>query len=174
MSILYVGNCTRQRNLFQYRIAGKPEFILQEIPPRHQTAISVDSPVEVESIIEAHAPYGMRAVSEIDRLDAFTGLVYSLDKQIPGHKLTAAAEHNLKTLEKQGEINRAQAALAAAQVFEGAEEQSGIKTNNLTVVAQELATGTSDDTGFVDSIHLERADAVQASAKRRGRPPKSA
>ena len=110
---LYIANATKQNFDFMYRMPEVSGIRVQTIPIGGQIQITGElSTLQVDSIIAQHAKYGMVSVDEIDRSRNFTGLCYSIDKQIPVAKIMTAVRLNTAVLQNRGKQMRQEAAVA--------------------------------------------------------------
>ena len=83
MARLFIANCKKQAEDFNYRIPEVVRTYVQSIPAGGQIEVYRDAPMDVlEGIVEQHRMYGLVNVSEIDRTKEFANLCYQFDKPI--------------------------------------------------------------------------------------------
>lgn len=120
---LWVGNATRQRYEFRYKLPGVENFRVAAIEPGRQVKISDLTREEIDYIISKHQKYGIIPQEEIDRGKAFHGTCYSIDKMITHTRLIYLMDHNLSELVSRGrEIRHANAIAQSMNVDRALEE----------------------------------------------------
>jgi hypothetical protein len=141
---MYVANLTKQVQSFCYRLPEGRSPRQQEIAIGGQTLLSGDlTKMEVDSIIEQHAKYGLVDVAEIDRTKPFAGLCYSIDKPISVEKIRRGLAHNDDVLVDRGRQTQKEAALAVAR------QVNETNPNALTALEMDVSLdkkGDSEDT----------------------------
>jgi hypothetical protein len=152
-----------------YRLPEVSGVRTQHINIGGQIAISGElNPPQVEAIIRQHAPYGLKAVDEIDRTKAFTGLCYSLDRQINVEKLMKAIAHNMEVLTTRGAEQRMEAAVAINNALE--DQQQGGNLKALQVSVMEENQDKHDGPGPIVSEGFEVSRSAEPTpAKKAGR-----
>jgi len=111
-SALYVANCTMQDHLFIYHLAEARRESMVTIPAGQQRRIAgVQSPIDVDSIVEHHSRYGLRSVVEVGKAVGQVPLIYSLDKPISATRIVEQMNLNQRVLNRQGEEFRRAAAI---------------------------------------------------------------
>jgi hypothetical protein len=125
MPELYVGNVSKQIQMFAYRVPERQGVITQTIPIGGQIRVSpngytVDlAAVEIDYILNQHKAYGLLSVDELDsKASPFSGLVYSVGKAISSDKLYKAMKRKEEELNKFGQKIRQEAALAVNSQIE--------------------------------------------------------
>lgn len=121
---LFVANCTKQQQLFYYRIIDDPRpspapFSVT-IRPGGQVVLphkELTSP-QIDAIVEQHAPYGLIDAREVDRTRPFIGMCYSLDQPVPLEAIQKGIVHNDEVLEIRGLETRKAAAIAVSNAVE--------------------------------------------------------
>src|SRR5262245_53057907 len=152
---LYVGNVSKQIQMFAYRSLERPGIITQVIPIGGQIRISPNgmnadlTTPEIDYIIEQHKIYGIMPVEELDtNKGPFNGLCYCLGKPISPDKLRRAMQKNEDSLQKLGKQMRQEAALAVNSQIE---EQIGapLRQLEMSFTEEEPRAGYSDDMDHV-------------------------
>jgi hypothetical protein len=148
---LYVGNVSKQIQLFAYRSPERPGIVTQTIPIGGQicvapNGVNVDlSPPEIDSIVNQHRMYGIVAIEDLGESNSpFNGLVYSVGKPISVEKLYKAMHRKEEELKKLGQKMRQEAALAVNSQIE---EQIGapLRQLEMSFSEEEPRGGFSDD-----------------------------
>jgi len=129
MPELYIGNISKQIQIFTYRSPERPGVIAQPIPIGGQIRISPNgthfnlSPPEIDAILLQHAAYGLCNIDEMDkRQSPFSGLCYSIGKAFTPEKLRKAMIKKEEAVKAFGQKLRQEAALAVNSQIA---EQSG-------------------------------------------------
>lgn len=170
MTKLFIANTTKQHHEFTYRIPedGRNVPIMQKIPVGECVQIYKDDTTAVlDAIIAQHARYGLIAVSEIDRTKDFIGLAYQFDKPIDVDKIIRALSHNDLVLQKLGEEQRKQAAVAISQTIDAATQDAGAKLASLDVTIEEVDRRDSTDTAINETVSVVR-DGTRPQRRTRG------
>jgi hypothetical protein len=138
---LYIGNISKQVYQFAYRSPERPGVIVQTIPIGGQIRISpngqhVDlSTPEIESILDQHRTYGIVSIDDVsEKQSPFSGLCYSIGKQITVEKLRRAMLKKEEAHKVYGQQMRREAALAVNSQIE---EQIGAPLRQLEMSFQE-------------------------------------
>ena len=125
MPELYIGNVSKQIQVFCYRFPERPGFIQQLIPIGGQIRVSpngslVDlSTMEIDYVLNQHKTYGLVNVNDIDgKQSPFSGLCYSIGKPMTPEKLRRAMFKKEETLNSFGQKLRQEAALAVNSQLE--------------------------------------------------------
>jgi hypothetical protein len=143
MTQLYVGNVSKQIQIFAYRALEKPGIISQTIPIGGQIRVAPNGPNtdltahEIDFIIGQHKMYGIRSADDLNdnSNSPFNGLVYSTGKPITAEKLRRAMQKNEELLRSLGRQMRQEAALAVNSQIE---EQIGGPLNTLEMSITEV------------------------------------
>lgn len=115
---LFIGNATRQNNVFTYRLPER-KVVAQDVTHGAQIQITGDlSARDIDAILDQHRPYGLVPVSEIDRTKDFAGLCYQTDKPIPITQLMRAMKHNVDALVERGKKIREEVAISESNLLE--------------------------------------------------------
>lgn len=158
---LFIANCTKQNQLFLYRVPGENRETpnMQEIGVGKCVAIyRDDTNADVfESIIEQHADYGLIAASEIDRTKDFIGMCYQFDKPIDVEKIIRALGRNDIVLKERGEEMRKLAAVAISDQADKDAEEAGGRVQGLEVTVEEVAVPGGKDTEINETIAIEKS-----------------
>lgn len=126
MASLYVGNATKLRFDFCYRVPETTTLRTQRIEPGMQERITGDlSTEQIDAIIAQHAKYGLINESDIDRARAFHGTCYSIGKPLTVARLTYLMSKNMDQLVTRGDEIRRANAIAQNSLFERALTESG-------------------------------------------------
>jgi hypothetical protein len=170
MPELYIGNISKQIVQFAYRSPERPGVIVQTIPIGGQIRVSpngthVDlSTPEIEAIIGQHATYGIVDVDEVSASQhPYSGLCYSIGKQITPEKLRKAMLKKEESIKEYGTKLRREAALAVNSQIE---EQIGAPLRELEMSFQEEEprSGYADDLDHVaEGIRVTRQSDTVAS-----------
>lgn len=163
MPELYVGNVSKQIQQFLYRALERPGIVMQTIPIGGQIRVSPNgaktdlTTPEIDYIIEQHRTYGMMPVEEIDNKGSpFSGLCYSIGKQISPEKLRRGMLRKEEALNEFGKKLRQEAALAVNSQIE---QQIGapLRELEMSFTEEEPRGGYSEDTSHVaEGIRVTR------------------
>jgi hypothetical protein len=142
MPELYVGNVSKQVQMFAYRVPERPGIVTQTIPIGGQVRVAPNGVTtdlttpEIDSIIHQHRMYGIASVDDLNeaRNSPFNGLVYSIGKPISVEKLRKAMQKKDEALRGFGQRLRQEAALAVNSQIE---EQIGAPLRQLEMSFQE-------------------------------------
>lgn len=152
MPELYIGNISKQIQMFAYRALERPGIVTQPIPIGGQIRVSPNGSTtdlttpEIDAIINQHKVYGIVSVEDMGgNHNPFNGLVYSIGKAITPEKLRRAIEKQEDGLRKLGQKMRQEAALAVNSQIE---EQIGAPLRNLEMSFQEVEPRG----GYVDDL----------------------
>ena len=157
MTKMFIANTTQQVQDFQYRLPENPKIVKQTIPIGGQIQIPGDLTVhDIEAIIEQHSPYGMVAVSEIDRTKPFIGVCYSLDKAVTVNKIMSAIEHNGAVLDARGREIRKEAAVSVNNAIEEQSRDFRALDIGITEVRKE-----GGDVSVNENIRVDRSAGPQ-------------
>jgi hypothetical protein len=169
MAQLYVGNVSKQIQMFAYRSPEKIGIVTQTIPIGGQVRVAPNgvntdlTALEIESIINQHRMYGITSVENLEEnRGPFNGLIYSIGKPISVEKLRRAMQKNEEGLKELGKKMRQEAALAVNSQIE---EQIGapLRQLEMSFVEEEPRGGYADD---ID--HL--AEGVRVTRSQEGLP----
>src|SRR5215475_2148829 len=141
MPALYIGNVSKQVQIFTYRSPERPGVIAQHIPIGGQIRVSPNgahydlSPPEIDAIISQHRTYGLVEIDEIDKKqNPFSALCYSIGKEMTAEKLRRAMLKKEESVKLFGQKLRQEAALAVNSQIE---EQSGQRLRELEMSFEE-------------------------------------
>jgi hypothetical protein len=180
MPELYIGNISKQVQVFTYRSPERPGVIAQNIPIGGQIRVSPNgvhtdlSTPEIESIISQHRTYGIVDIDEIDKKQSpFNGLCYSIGKQISVEKLRRAMLKKEDAMKLFGQKLRQEAALAVNSQIEET-GQVPLRELEMSFEEEEPRGGYTDDTDHTsEGILVTRSAAPGAPTPiemgRRGR-----
>jgi hypothetical protein len=125
MPELYIGNVSKQIQMFAYRIPERQGVITQVIPIGAQIRVSPNgyitdlSTPEIDAILNQHKAYGLVSVDELDsKTSPFSGLVYSIGKPLTADRMYKAMKRKEEELNKFGQKIRQEAALAVNSQIE--------------------------------------------------------
>jgi hypothetical protein len=172
MPELFIGNVSKQIQMFAYRPLEKPGIVTQTIPIGGQIRIAPGGSTdlttpEIDYILQQHRVYGLTSIDDLDliRNTPFNSLVYSVGKPISAEKLRRGMQKKDEALKAFGQRVRQEAALAVNSQIE---EQIGAPLRQLEMSFQEEEprAGYSEDLDHVaEGIRVTRDQA----AERRGR-----
>jgi len=179
MPELYVGNVTKQIQMFAYRVPERQGVITQTIPIGGQIRVSpngytVDlTTPEIDAILNQHKAYGILAVDELDsKSGPFSGLVYSIGKPLTSDKLFKGMKRREEEVNKFGQKIRQEAALAVNSQIE---QQIGrpLRELDMSFEEEEPRGGYNDDLDHLaEGVRVTRKPAegipVLADRRRRG------
>jgi hypothetical protein len=141
MPDLFIGNVSKQIQMFAYRVPERSGIITQVIPIGGQIRVSPNGTTaelttpEMDAVIEQHKMYGLVSINELDSKGSpFSGLVYSIGKPISAEKLHRAMRKKDEEMKKFGQKIRQEAALAVNSQIE---EQIGAPLRTLEMSFQE-------------------------------------
>jgi hypothetical protein len=174
MPELYVGNVSKQIQMFAYRTPERPGIVTQTIPIGGQIRVAPNgtktdlSTPELDAIIEQHRSYGLTPVDELDALrnHPFNGLIYSIGKPITAERLHKGMQRKEEALKTMGQRIRQEAALAVNSQIE---EQIGapLRQLEMSFTEEEPRGGYADELDHIaEGIRVTRE---QAAEGRRGR-----
>src|SRR5215475_4911848 len=173
MPELFVGNVSKQVQMFAYRVPERPGIITQTIPIGTQIRVSPNgilidlSMPEIDAILNQHKQYGMVSVDEIDsKASPFSGLVYSIGKPISADKLQRAMRRKDEEMKKFGQKIRQEAALAVNSQIE---EQIGgpLRTLEMSFQEEEPRGGYSEDLDHVaEGVRVTRDNVAPIEGRR--------
>ena len=165
---MYIANCTTANQDFQARI---PEagVVRQLIPSGEQILIPTDlNTLQIEAIVQQHAPYGLININEIERTNNFTGQVYSLDKKVDMDRVRRVLEKNFSVLDARGKKIRQEAAVAVNDAVERQVQNTGAHSTirEMEFSVQEVEKN-GVDTQVNESITVSRTKEPQTASKSR-------
>lgn len=169
---MYVANCTKQVQDFQYVLPGgngRPRK--QPIAIGGQIRVSGDlSTAEVAAVVEQHAKYGMRSVLELRNARDYTGLIWDEKPINVPRILPEAFELNDGVLDARGRQIRTEAAVAANN---RTEEQSGRKIDAYEVSIVEEDNRRTGHTGRMNETTrvTREADPTKGPTRTTGNRP---
>jgi hypothetical protein len=141
MPALYIGNVSKQIQIFTYRSPERPGVIAQTIPIGGQIRVSPNgahydlSTIEIDAIIAQHRTYGLIDIDEIDKKQSpFNALCYSIGKPMTVEKLRKAMFKKEDSVKIFGQKLRQEAALAVNSQIE---EHSGQRLRELEMSFEE-------------------------------------
>lgn len=145
----YVANATHHVASFAYRIVGNTRIRTLPIQMGAQIILPDDLTTDdVNYIIEQHQQYGFVAFDKVADVKTFTGMCYSIDKQIPSMRIEQLFTINREHLVEEGRKNRQEAAVAANNAFDNALENEGGGLRKMTFEVHEEGNGGPD--GILD------------------------
>jgi hypothetical protein len=161
--MLFIGNATKQKFVFAYRVPEVAGVRQQEIQVGGQVMISGNlSSTDIDAILDQHRPYGLVASSEIDRTKTFAGLCYSIGQPITAAKLGLVIQRNTEVLVQRGQEMRKQAAvMIQGRIENDLAERQGMEGTNLrqldmSVVEEEPKGGYTTDAPIAEGIRVKR------------------
>ncbi|WP_336240447.1 hypothetical protein [Citrobacter werkmanii] len=93
---LFVANCSRQKHQFNYKLPERLQQYGIYIRPGEQIMLDHDRET-IMNIIEQHTPYGFQPCNKVDK--SFSGICYSLDKEVTVGGFNQGAEQKTENLE---------------------------------------------------------------------------
>lgn len=162
---LYIGNATKQHQDFVYNvpIPGTDRFraIGQRIEIGQQVQISGDlSRARVDDIIQQHARYGLVAVTEIEYVNDFVGLCYSVDTPIRADKMHRLMLHNVGVLAERGREIRKESSIASNDHLESTLNESGhpanLKFSEISIVEEDADRRNNNDSPMAEGYRVQR------------------
>jgi hypothetical protein len=183
MTQMFVANATQQYHEFAYQVAESERTITQTIPPGGQVRLSANrgelSPADIECILRHHRQYGVVAVEEVGSVRSYSGICYSLGKQVPFAKLQQLIMVNRGILVDRGKEQRQAAAVAVNDAIQRHIAESGRDdVLNQTVVEIEERTPAQivgsrrDSEGLARELAETPAVAEGVRVTREAPPPK--
>jgi len=143
MTKLYLANTTKQHREFQYRIPGNQQIFsvtinagTQAILPHTELTES-----EIRTIISQHERYGLVDQKTIPNMRAYTGMCYSIGKEIDMRRVREAIEKNDDFLRAQSNEEVAKNLAAADNVVQA---QTGGKGSVATLEIEEKVPANED------------------------------
>lgn len=126
MAKLYIANCTKQHQDFQYRIPETGKLTAQPIPVGQQIMVYKDTNRhELEQIVAQHEVYGLLPVSEARKAKGFVGLCYDYDKPVSMEVVVETVEHNDEALEQRSQEIREDSVAATEHQMKEQVQQAG-------------------------------------------------
>jgi len=163
MPELYIGNISKQIQIFAYRALERTGIVTQNIPIGGQIRISPNgrtfdlSLPEIDFILDQHKMYGITDVGEIGSIRSpFTGLVYSIGKEISVNKLRDAMLKKEQVMDEFGKKVRQEAALAVNSQLEKT-FPGELRNLEMSFTEEEPRGGYSDDiTHISEGVRVTR------------------
>lgn len=179
MPELYVGNVSKQIQLFAYRIPEKSGIITQTIPIGGQIRIAPNgintdlTTLEIDFIIGQHRMYGIVSADNLNENadKPFNGLVYSIGKAMSVEKLRKGMQKKEDALRALGQRIRQEAALAVNSQIE---QQIGgpLRELEMSFTEEEPRGGYAEDLDHIAEgvrVSREREGITSIDQGRRGR-----
>lgn len=160
MAKLYIANCTKQHQDFQYRIPETGKITQQHIAAGAQAIIYKDASVhELEAIVVQHAHYGLVTDREARKTKDFVGLCYSIGEPVKLDTIAEVMEHNDQALEQRSQEVREESVQATEhQMREGLQETTGngegMSDVSVEIIEQKAPNDNSGET-FKQTIASE-------------------
>lgn len=137
---LYIANTSEQDHIFHWREPEMVRIFNMPIPAGTQVKVLSGKPdYVVNSVIEQHVIYGLRAVSEINNAkDSRVQLVYSIDKSMPQDVYALAQEVNEDISFKQVQLEKEKMAYGFTKSLEQDPDlRQGVKEVEISIVEEE-------------------------------------
>jgi hypothetical protein len=174
---IYVANPTNQIHDFAYRFNhsnGKTQLMSVKIPSGTQVCLPGPgfSKDQVEEITTHHLRSGAVMIDDVADSKAYSSLVFSVDKSVPGSTIMLAAETNHGELTDRGQRTRQEAAVAVNDTLEN--KVGNVDRTHVDIHEERPGTGPVHDP-LADSVVVtrdpsENAETVRVPVKqRRGR-----
>jgi hypothetical protein len=102
MPNLFIANTSTKHNDFNFRLPGNPQLRIEKIPAGNQIRVLADmNQEEIDYVVKQHEVYGLIHVSQIKKIDQFSGMIYS-DKPISVNDMQVTMDKNNDVLLKEG------------------------------------------------------------------------
>jgi hypothetical protein len=173
MPELYIGNVSKQIQVFAYRVPERQGVITQTIPIGGQIRVSPNGTLvdlttpEIDAIISQHRMYGLRSADDLKENNSpFNGLIYSIGKTISVDKLHKAMRKKDDELKDFGTKIRQEAALAVNSQIE---EQIGAPLRQLEMSFQEEEPrgGYAEDLDHIaEGVRVSRENVATMEGRR--------
>lgn len=119
MSSLFIANTSNKHNEFLFRLPGVEQVrrIIINAGTQQEVLRNAQSE-EIEYVINQHRVYGLVESSQVQKVDKFTGILYSIDKPVTVNAIQIALEKNSEILLQEGYELRKIAAVATNAALE--------------------------------------------------------
>ncbi len=104
MAVMYLANCTKYYQEFNYRIPGSSSQQLHElkIGPMGQEKLPHElGEMELRIIAEAHQKYGLVEDKDVPNVKGYNGMIFRIGKKIDMERMEHVLETTLDHLEEQ-------------------------------------------------------------------------
>lgn len=163
---LYIFNVTKCFKEVSYCIPGEQRPFMTKIMPGGQAEIYPGGTSDDHNaIVEQLKPFGLVALSEIDRAQGFIDLAYQFGKPIKAEKILPVYSHNDGVRNEEGRKAREITVAAADDMLARTAQETGETYHGVRVTLDEQGQKDSSDT--VNEIY------DSTSTPRRGRPRKT-
>lgn len=160
MTKLYIANCSKQVQEFLYKLPeiDRVKSFRVTIQPGAQALIYKDAEHQLlMRVVDQHAMYGLKAVSEIDRTKEYTGLCYQFDKPIDVEKIMYAMAQNDDAVELLSHEVRKQSAAGLSHSIDNMMLGSEQKLTSVEVEVLEQPKNASDTSEkMVETIQVAK------------------
>ena len=133
MTKLYIGNTSRQKLNFLFRLPEEGDIKRYSIQPGHQALVLDSSSDNVEYVIRQHETYGIKRASDVIRKKGFVGTCYSIDKPMTIQNFMVIDGQNHEALIEQGKETRANVATYAQASVASLVKQAGEDAKGLEI-----------------------------------------
>jgi hypothetical protein len=165
MPILYISNSTKQPHNFNYRLPERDKVIMQQIAAGSQISINLQTQ-EIDWIIKQHEKYGLTNIKEVKNKPSFSGICYSVDRQIDVESIENAISVKDEVITERSLDARKNTAAAIEKSVSEQAREIGIEAGNTQVEIEEEKTNPADNEEKIkETIEVD-------GTKRRGRPRK--
>ena len=165
---MYIGNLTKRVVDFMYRVDGAQRQ--QKIEMGSQVRLSGDlTQKQIDSIYEQHQRYGLIPVAEVPKMKAFTGMCFSVDREIPLERIRHGLHQNDIAMAEAGKETRTQAAVALHQELSNnldPELNAGLRELEVEVIEQK--SDTNPDPKISEGIKVKDENGPGAPRAPRG------
>lgn len=170
---LFIANATRQNYDFVYRVPEVVGLRSQFIPMGGQIEVSGDlNQPQIDDIIKQYEKYGLVPIDEVGRVRRFSGLCYSVGKQIRPDAIERLMRHNNQALVERGRKIREETAVAQNNALENMIEESGrpetLSRFEMSVV-EENPDEREESEPIAEGIRVTRQGGAEPPARRGGR-----
>lgn len=180
MTKMYVANGSKKIHIFAFRLPtgvkmpnGREELgnvVTYSIPMGGQVCVGDDlTTPEVDAILKQHKPYGLVDSADIDRLQAYHGLCYSLDKPVQSNRITYLLHNNDSQLRILGRQIRQETAIANNAILENEVIESGLPervSSYESSVTVENHDDRDEEAPIAEGVRVERDTQDDARAAR--------
>lgn len=168
---LFIGNCTKQRREFYYRVPGEALKQVHDkltiLPGRQEQIPGEHTRVVLEGILEKQLKYGFAEASSLSRNKAYVGMCYSFDKPISESLLSYVFEANDDKLDQTASEEMRKFAIATGVQFDKPEVQE-LGLRQIDVSVTDTKNKPSDDKVLhADGYEMTGQRSAQPAPRRR-------
>lgn len=160
---MFVANCSRQKQIVNYRLPENPSPKSQEVPMGGQVRLGGDlTTPQFAAVVEQLSRYGM---TDVDRLSDGNGMVIPLvysRTPIPASTMRTVMQHNADILTSMGKEIRKRAAIATAETIN--EHMDGLQELKMSVEEESQGSFTDRDP-LTEGLRVVRNEAPTPEPK---------